>query len=180
MPHHSIVRDSATPAFTLDLMQNLLRHVYVENHRRTNTPARFASSKPPFDDDTDDDLMDFPDMPENVPTLPSYKTTAADNLGSEEIAELQARGTDPYANNLLSLSSMKLAQHDPLAPLGSVVNSDIKGHYLRAKEIVEGNANLIQQVAKALLEQREMDGQALKEVLTQTRTPFLTTKPTLQ
>jgi ATP-dependent Zn protease len=45
------------------------------------------------------------------------------------------------------------------------VNSDIKGHYLRAKEIVEGNANLIQQVAKALLEQREMDGEALAEVL---------------
>ncbi|WP_050763182.1 AAA family ATPase [Roseobacter sp. GAI101] len=97
MPHPSIARDSATPAFTLDLMQNLLRHVYVENHRRTNTPARFASSKPPFDDDTDDDLMDFPDTPEDVPTLPSYKTTAADNLGSEEIAELQARGIDPYA-----------------------------------------------------------------------------------
>ncbi|UWR27917.1 AAA family ATPase [Sulfitobacter sp. S223] len=97
MPHHSIVRDSATPAFTLDLMQSLLRHVYVENHRRTNTPARFAPSKHPFDDDNDDDLMDFPDTPEDVPTLPSYQTTAADNLGPEEIAEWQSRGIDPYA-----------------------------------------------------------------------------------
>lgn len=70
-----------------------------------------------------------------------------------------------YANNLLSLSSVKLAHLDPLAPLGSVVNSDIKGHYLRAKEIVEDNANLIRQVARALLEQREMDGETLAEVL---------------
>jgi ATP-dependent Zn protease len=70
-----------------------------------------------------------------------------------------------YANNLLSLSPVKLTQLDPLTPLGSVVNSDIKGHYLRAKEIGEGNAKLVQRVAAALLEQREIDGKTLAEVL---------------
>jgi hypothetical protein len=97
MPRHSTVRDSATPAFTLELTQNVLRRVYAENHRRANSPVRFAQSKHPFDDDTDADLMDFPDTPVDVPTLPSYNTTAADNLGPEEIVELQARGIDPYA-----------------------------------------------------------------------------------
>lgn len=57
---------------------------------------------------------------------------------------------------------MKLAHLDPL---GSVVNSDIKGHYLRAKEIVKGNAKLVERVAAALVEQREIDGDALAEVL---------------
>jgi cell division protease FtsH len=97
MPDHSIVRKSATPAFTLDLMQDVLRRVYAESHRRAYTPVRFTPSKHPFDNDTDDDLMDFPDMPEDVPTLLSYQTTAADNLGPEEIARVQASGTDPYA-----------------------------------------------------------------------------------
>jgi hypothetical protein len=97
MPHHSIARDGATPAFTLNLMQEVLRRVFAENHRRTNLPVRFTQSKHPFDDDNDDDLMDFPDTPEDFPTLPSYQTTAADNLGPEEIAEWQSRGIDPYA-----------------------------------------------------------------------------------
>lgn len=39
MPYHSIVRDSATPAFTLDPMQDVLWRVYVENHRRANKRA---------------------------------------------------------------------------------------------------------------------------------------------
>lgn len=95
MPNPSITRDSATPAFTLELIQDVLRRTYAESHRRANTPVRFAPSKHPFDDDTDDDLMDFPDTPEDVPTLPSCQTTAADNLGPEEIAEVQASGIDP-------------------------------------------------------------------------------------
>lgn len=70
-----------------------------------------------------------------------------------------------HASNLVSLSDVKLSQLDPLAPLGSVVNADLKGHYLRAKEIVQDNANLVKRVAEALLDHREMDGEALAEVL---------------
>lgn len=70
-----------------------------------------------------------------------------------------------YANNLLSLSQNKLSQLDPFAPIGSVVNADLKSHHLRAKGIVESNIKLIEHIAKGLLDQREMDGKALAEVL---------------
>lgn len=45
------------------------------------------------------------------------------------------------------------------------MNSDIKGHYQRATEIVEGNATVVERVAAALLEQREVTGEALAELL---------------
>ncbi len=64
----------------------------------------------------------------------------------------------------MSLSAVKLGQLDPFAPIGSVVNADLKSHYLRTKGIVESNTKLIGHVAEALLEQREMDGDALAEV----------------
>ena len=70
-----------------------------------------------------------------------------------------------HGNNLVSLNEMKLAQLDPLAPLGSIVNADLKSHYLKAKEIVEANLRRIDLVAEVLLEQREMCGDKLAEVL---------------
>jgi ATP-dependent Zn protease len=69
-----------------------------------------------------------------------------------------------YANNLVSLNTVKLSQLDPFAPIGSVLNDDLKSHYLRTKGIVESNTKLIEHVAEALLEQREIDGDALAEV----------------
>ncbi|WP_298856965.1 AAA family ATPase [uncultured Sulfitobacter sp.] len=52
-----------------------------------------------------------------------------------------------YPSNLVSLSTAKLSQLDPLAPLGSVINADLKSHYLVAKGIAESNAKLITHVA---------------------------------
>jgi hypothetical protein len=88
MPHQSTARDSATPSFTLELMQDVLRIVYVEDVRRTNKPVRFAPAKHSFDDENDDELMDFPDTPECVPALPISHTTAADNLDAAQITAL--------------------------------------------------------------------------------------------
>ncbi|MEP4929482.1 MAG: AAA family ATPase [Hyphomicrobiales bacterium] len=91
---------------------------------------------------------------------------AADDL--EQATELAFRARYSwglYGNNLLALNYKKMATLDPLSPLGSVVNTDLKNHYTRAKELAQDHENSIRRVADALLEHREMGGSALAELL---------------
>ena len=70
-----------------------------------------------------------------------------------------------YGNNLLALSDQKMTTLDPFSPLGSVVNTDLKNHYARSKEIAQVHADSIKFIADALLEKREIDGAAMSKLL---------------
>lgn len=89
-----------------------------------------------------------------------------DNRKFTELYNVQ-RLTSPSmaGNTLVSLSTTKLLHLDPLTPLGSVINSDLKSYYQKAKAILETNQQSVRKVAEVLLEQREIGGQTLAEVL---------------
>jgi Cdc6-like AAA superfamily ATPase len=67
-------------------------------------------------------------------------------------------------NNLLSLSSDKKNDLDPLSPLGAVLNADLKRIYLRSKKLIEENQDLVQLVADALQAQRELSSNDLSSI----------------
>jgi hypothetical protein len=52
---------------------------------------------------------------------------------------------------------------DPLSPLGSILNANLKSRYTRAKDVAETHASTIRRVADALLEHREMDGSEISK-----------------
>lgn len=92
---------------------------------------------------------------------------AADDLEQATKLTFRARYSRALCgNSLLSLSDQKMAALDPLSPLGSVVNTDLKNHSARAKELAQVHAGKIKRVADALLEQRELSGSALSQLLT--------------
>lgn len=91
---------------------------------------------------------------------------AADDLNQATELAFRARYSwSLNGNSLLSLNDQKMATLDPLSPLGSVVNTDLKNHYARAKGIVQIHSDSIRRIADALLEHREMDGSALSKLL---------------
>lgn len=90
---------------------------------------------------------------------------ASDLVQATELAFRARYHWGLYANNLLSLSTQKMLDLDPLSPLGSIVNADLKSRYTRAKDVAETHASTIRRVADALLEHREMDGASLSKLL---------------
>lgn len=95
---------------------------------------------------------------------------ASDLVQATELAFRARYHWGLYANNLLSLSTQKMLDLDPLSPLGSIVNADLKSRYTRAKDIAETNASTIRRVADALLEHREMNGASLSKLLVTSET----------
>lgn len=90
---------------------------------------------------------------------------ASDLVQATELAFRARYHWGLYANNLLSLSTQKMLDLDPLSPLGAIVNADLKSRYTRAKDIAEKNASTIRRVADALMEHREMNGASLSKLL---------------
>ena len=90
---------------------------------------------------------------------------ASDLVQATELAFRARYHWGLYANNLLSLSTQKMLDLDPLSPLGSIVNADLKSRYTQAKDIVVKHSSTIRRVADALLEHREMNGSEISKLL---------------
>ena len=95
MPHQDIVPADNAPTYSRLLTQNILRRIYCDFTQGLGaTSATISKSGQRFHDD--DELMDFPDMPDRIPDDRVDARTVADTLNDAEIAEFNAVGTDPY------------------------------------------------------------------------------------